>query len=97
MKEILFIRHGSLKSKFADYSKLAFADVESLLTKSIDPSVDQNVTLEKIKKIVFLQDYEGIISSKQKRSVQTAKLIKETYGKKVLFSTELLDQVNFFK
>jgi hypothetical protein len=97
MKEILFIRHGLLEGKFVDYTMLNFDDIEALLVKSVCPNIDATITKKKLRNVVFLKNYEVVISSTQNRSIQTANIIAQLYLKSPLLKTDLLNEVDFFK
>jgi len=88
------MRHGYLKGKYKDYSKLHFIDFENLLLKKVTPHVDIDTTKEELKRKNL--DVNFIICSTENRSIETAQIVKEITGVEFEVSS-LLDEVNFTK
>ena len=94
MKKILFIRHGYLEGKYADYSQLNFNDFENLLLKKVTPHVNKKLTKKKLMKKKLLVDF--IFCSSESRAIETAQIIKEISGSDFEISS-LLDEIFFLK
>lgn len=81
MKKLLFMRHGFLEGKFADYTSLNFNDFEELLLKKATPPLDREKTRKKIYLKEYLSNVEAIICSTESRSIETAQIVSEIFGK----------------
>lgn len=95
MKKIIFIRHGSPKGKFKNYSKLSFEYLNNLLIGSVSPNLDFENNIEKIKNLPFIKDTEFIFYSGEIRAKETAELISEL-AKVESEENNLLREIEFF-
>ena len=94
MKKVIFMRHGFLKDKYSDYSKLGFKDLENLLTKKVFPHLDKEKTRLVLTKKPFINDVDFVISSDESRAIETADIVKELINIDYIESN-LLNEIGF--
>ena len=94
--KLIFMRHGYLEGNYKDYSKLGFIEFENLLTKKVNPKLDQEKTKAVLKVKPFLSDIDFIVCSGESTGIETAQLVKEITG--LNFETSsLLNEISFTK
>ena len=88
------MRHGFLKDKYSDYSKLGFEDLENLLTNKVFPHIDKEKTKAVLTKKPFINDVGFVISSDESRAIETADIVKELINIDYIESN-LLNEIGF--
>jgi broad specificity phosphatase PhoE len=94
-KTVLFVRHGRLVAPFADYNRLAFAQLRQLSLRTIDPGIDRTgalMDLSQGQKMDVFARCEEIMVSESKRTLETALVINKNVR---IIRTSCLNEILF--